>query len=318
MLELAMFRRFALIALSALAAAAQVKITREPDRIAVEINGKPFTALYYGPGKPYLHPLRAASGRIVTRMYPMEKIAGEPHDHPHHRGLWFSHGNVNGFDFWGNDPSQKGPKTGTISVEGTPGATSGKKSGTIRARFAWLDPSGKRLLTENRSMTFYAEPDVRTVDLDIELVASEPVTFGDTKEGTFAIRLAKWLEEPNEGGTATMLDADARKTEAQIWGKRSKWVDYSGHDGGEALGIAVFDHPSNPRHPTWWHARAYGLFAANIFGWHDFERDNSKNGELKLAAGEKLRFRYRVFIHPGDARSAGIEKRYADYCASVR
>ena len=310
-----MARSLAVFALAALPVLAQVKVTRAPDRVAVEIDGKQFTALYSGPGKPYLHPLRAASGRIVTRLYPMETVAGEPHDHPHHRGLWFSHGNVNGFDFWGNDPSQKGPKTGTIVVAGVPELKSGDKSGSISARFEWLDPARKKLLTESRTMTFYAGSDVRIIDLDIDLRADTKVTFGDTKEGTFAIRLAPWLEEPQEGGTALMIDAEGRKGEKEIWGKRSPWVDYSGSVDGEKLGIAIFDHPSNPRHPTWWHARGYGLFAANIFGWRDFERDKTKDGSLTLEPGKSLRFRYRVIIHPGDAESAGIAKRYQKYSA---
>lgn len=292
--------------LLALPLAAQVRIT-QPDagRIVVQINAQPFTTLYCGPetNKPYLHPLRAASGKIVTRGYPMENLPGEQHDHPHHRGLWFSHGDVNGFDFWANE--SRGGKSGRIVLVKVNRVSSGKKSGTIDANFAWRDPSGKELLTEARRMTFYAQPDTRTIDFDITLTSRERIVFGDTKEGTFAIRLAP--------GLIHMADAEGREGEKQIWGRRAEWVDYTGVVAGEPLGVAIFDHPSNPRHPTWWHARGYGLFAANIFGLHDFEHDRSKNGSLTLPPGEKLRFRYRVVIHPGDAPGAKLAQMYQGY-----
>ncbi len=302
-----------LLALGALPLAAQVTFTRAADRVDVSIDGKPATTLWFGPGKPYLHPLRAPSGRVVTRLYPMETVAGEPHDHPHHRGLWFSHGDVNGYDFWGNDPSQQGPKTGRIAVAEIVALKDGAKSGTLEARFDWLDPAGKRLLREQRTMTFRVEPQARVIDVEIELEPEGEVVFGDTTEGTFAIRLAPWLEAPGEGGTATMLDSEGRTGEAQIWGHRANWVDYSGEKDGEKLGVAILDHPSNPRHPTWWHARGYGLFAANIFGWRDFEHDKTKDGSLALEPGQSLRFRYRVIIHSGDARAANIAARYAEF-----
>jgi hypothetical protein len=300
--------------------AAQVRVTEHGvERISVEIDGRPFTDFFIGPetNKPYLHPLRSASGKVVTRGFPMENIAGETHDHPHHRGLWFSHGDVNGFDFWGNE--DRGGKFGRIVLAKVNGVSSGKDSGTIDASFIWQDPAGKPLLSEARRMTFYAGKDARIIDFDITLTAREKVTFGDTKEGVFAVRLASALEEPRPDApalpkrTGKMVDSEGRQGEKEIWGKRADWADFAGVVDGEALGIAIFDHPSNPRHPTWWHARAYGLFAANIFGLHDFEHDNSKNGSLTLAPGEALRFRYRVLIHSGDARSANIAQLYAQY-----
>jgi len=302
--------------------AAQVRITQHGiEYISVEIKDKPFTQFFIGPetNKPYLHPLRSASGKIVTRGYPMEDVPGESHDHPHHRGLWFSHGDVNGFDFWGNET--RGPKFGRIVLDKIDGVSSGKDSGAINATFDWRDPSGKLLLSEARRMTFYVQPKTRTIDFDITLTAREKVTFGDTKEGTFALRVASALEEPRSGApaqpvrTGHMVDSLGREGEKQVWGKRADWVDYYGVVDGEALGIAMFDHPSNPRHPTYWHVRSYGLFAANIFGLHDFENDKTRNGSLTLQAGETLRFRYRVVIHPGDVRSAHIDRLYEEYSA---
>lgn len=304
--------------------AAQVKLTQEPDRIRVEIDGKPFGALFFGSEapKPYLHPMRSASGKIVTRLYPMELADGEKRDHPHHRGLWFTHGDVNGYDYWANEPSQKGPKKGRIVLKKVLGTKSGKTSGTLDVAFDWLDPEGKPLLAETRKMTFYSDPALRTVDLDIRLTALEKAKFGDTKEGTFAIRLAPSLEEPHRGApetpkrTGKMVNAEGLEGEKDVWGKRSPWVDYFGEIEGEKLGIAILDHPGNPKHPTYWHSRSYGLFAANIFGEHDFLRDKTRDGSITLEPGKSLRFRYRVIIHPGDYRSAGIADLYKKYAAT--
>jgi hypothetical protein len=255
----------------------------------------------------------------VTRRYPMENVAGETHDHPHHRGLWFSHGDVNGYDFWANEPSQQGAKTGKIVLKNIGNVTGGKQSGVVEASFDWMSPQGKPLLSESRKMTFYAGPGRRIIDFDITLAALEKVTFGDTKEGTFAIRLAAELEEPTPQSlakpkrTGLMVDAEGRRGEPQVWGHRAKWVDYFGEVDGEKLGIAILDHPSNPRHPTYWHSRSYGLFAANIFGLHDFLNDKKANGSMTLEPHKSIRFRYRVIIHPGNLETANIAGAYQKF-----
>jgi len=249
----------------------------------------------------------------------MENVPGETHDHPHHRGLWFSHGNVNGFDFWSNEPSQHGGKNAKIVLKRVGKISGGKESGVIDASFDWVDPHGNALLAESRTMTFYAEPSRRMIDFDITLTPVEKITFGDTKEGTFAIRLAPQLEEPNKEAlptprrTGLMVDSEGRRGEPQVWGHRASWVDYAGEIDGEKLGIAILDHPANPRHPTYWHSRSYGLFAANIFGLHDFLNDKSADGSMTAEPGKAVRFRYRVIIHPGDYQSAGIAAEYAKY-----
>ncbi len=300
---------------------AQVNIERAEGRVSVTIDNKPFTTLFCGPdtGKPYLHPLRAPSGKIVTRLYPMVNVPGETHDHPHHRGLWFSHGNVNGYDFWANEPSERTAKTGKIVLRSIGRIAGGREAGAIEATFDWLDPQGKALLTESRKMTFYADPARRVIDFDLTLTANGKVTFGDTKEGTFAIRLAPSLEEPGKDSlpapkrTGLMVDSEGRRGEGQVWGRRASWVDYFGEIDGEKLGVAILDHPSNPRHPTYWHARGYGLFAANIFGWHDFLNDKTANGSMGLDAGRSIRFRYRVIIHSGGSESARIADEYEKF-----
>lgn len=318
-----MARWILILALTLMPLAAQVKFTKAPGRIAVEIDGKPFTEFYFGPDapKPYLHPLRAASGTIVTRRFPMEKIPGETTDHPHHRGLWFTHGDVNGIDFWVNEFGDKRPNVGRVVLNKLVSVKGGPKSGSISAVFDWVAPGGQVLLRENRLMTFYSHPTLRMVDFNLELTAVEKVKFGDTKEGTFAIRVTSGLEAPgpkvlpDPPRTGRMVDAEGREGEANVWGKRAPWVDVYGTVEGQPLGIAIFDHPANARFPTFWHCRAYGLCAANIFGAHDFMNDKTQDGSLTLEPGQKLRLRYRVVIHPGDPASARIADLYKAWAA---
>lgn len=298
-------------------AVAQVKVTQGSDRIMVDVDGKPFTALFTSASatKPYLHPLRAASGKIVSRVWPMEEKEGEAKDHIHHRGLWFSHGDVNGVDFWANDASQQKGKQGTIRTKRITDLKSGKKEGSVSAAFEWLTPAGKVLVNEARTMTFHSHPTLRIVDFDITLTSTEPAKFGDTKEGTFALRLAAPLDGKHTGKMTSSTGAVGEKA---VWGKAFPWVDYAGTLEGEALGVAILDHPSNPKHPTYWHSRDYGLFAANIFGERDFFRDKTRDGSLTLKPGETWRFRYRVVVHPGDAATAGIAKVYEEWVKKTK
>jgi Methane oxygenase PmoA len=293
-------------------AEAQVKFERLPDRIRVEIDGRPFTEFIFDAvnNKPYLYPIRSASGKIVSRHYPFEAVPGEDNEHPHHRGIWFTHGDVNSYDFWGSDASQKSPIQGRVLLTGNVSAEGGAKAGAIITDFHWLAPTGKTLLFEHRKTVFYSHPSLRMIDFDIELTAADsPVHFGDTKEGTFAVRVGAPLSEDHGG---TLVASDGRKSEKEIWGTRADWIDDYGTVEGDRLGVAIFDHPSNPRHPTYWHARAYGLLAANIFGLHDFV-DKSKDGGLTMSPGSTLRFRYRVVIHPGDTVTARIANLYKEF-----
>jgi hypothetical protein len=320
---------------SAALAAAQVKIAPGPEKIAVEIGGKPFGDFYVAGKditKPYLWPLRAASGTYVTRAFPMEKAADEtgfPVDHLHQRGMWMAHEVVTPastgikMDFWNNDPSyattpRKGAEKDTLGVmklKKPVEVKSGANQGTITAVFDWVDMKGERppVLTENRVMTFYQDPAMRIVDVDATLTALEKVTFGDSKDGFFGIRMRPVLQE--DKGTGRIRNADGLVTEKELWGKPSKWADYSGEVAGEKVGLAILDHPSNPHHPVRWHARAYGLFAANPFGLAVFTNDKSQSGAVTLEKGQSLRFRYRVVIHPGDAATAKIEEAWTKFAA---
>jgi hypothetical protein len=301
---------------------AQVKLARDGDRITVSVDGKPFTALYIAGAettKPYLHPVRAASGTIVTRQYPMEMVEGELRNEKHQRGVWFSHGDVNGFDFWDNEASYTTLNRGYIVLDRVIQLKDGLHAGSLEGAFNWVDPHHKPLISENRKMTFYSDAALRIIDFDITLKAIETVTFKDTKEGTFGVRLAAGLEGPTKNApalpkrTGVIVNSNGAEGEPNCWGKRANWVDVSGEVNNEKLGVAVFDNPENPRHPTYWHVRAYGLLAANIFGISAFERNPSLNGSKTLEPGETMRFRYRVVVHPGDAKSANIAELYDAY-----
>jgi hypothetical protein len=286
---------------------AQVRYT--PADGAITIDGKPFTTFHKGEevGKPYLAPVRSASGKIVTRGFPMEQIAGESRDHLHHTGLWFSFDDVNGNKLWENHPSYTKPKMGREVVRDI-----AWKDGVLTATIDWCDTEGKVLLTESRDMTFSGGAKLRTIDFRITLTAAQDVTFGDTKEGAFAIRLAEPFTE-RKGGR--MVDADGRATMKNVWGKRSNWVDYTAELDGERVGVAMFDHPENPRHPTYWHARDYGLFALNPFGQAAFD-EKLEESKWKLPKGDKLSFRWRVVIHPGDAETGNVADLYRVFSAS--
>jgi hypothetical protein len=290
---------------------AQVRMS--PDSIRIDIDGKPFTTFHYGDSaaKPFFAPLRSASGKIVTRRFPIEMVQGESRDHLHHRGLWFTYDDINGAKFWENDPSYANkPNKGRITVKS---ADWNEKTGTLNAVMDWKDKDGNLLLTETRKTVFQtADPKLRVMDFQITLTAAVDVKIGDTKEGAFAIRLAEEFTEKRGG---KIVNADGLVTMKQVWGKRSNWVDYTAELEGERLGVAIFDHPSNPGHPTRWHARDYGLFSLNPFGNKGFDETQPEN-ITTLAKGQKLTLKYRVVIHPGDAETGGVAALYKAYSAT--
>jgi len=319
----------------ALPLAGQVKITPSGGKVSVEIGGKPFTDFYMtGEAfnakvtKPYLWPLRAPSGTTITRSWPMEDVAEEAPekkatkngppamDHQHQRGLWFAHDNVNKLDFWNNEWSYFADlhrkNLGRINLKKGPEVKSGKDSGTIAATFEWTDMEGNNpVLTEQRVMTFYNDAKLRYFDVDLTLTAIAKVVFGDGKDGAFGIRLRPVLQE--DKGKSHITNAEGLVGEKALWGKPSDWCDYSGEIAGEKVGVAILDHPENPRHPVRWHARAYGLFAANPWGLAVFTNDKTQDGSMTVEPGQSVRYRYRVIIHPGDVKDADIAGQYSKY-----
>jgi hypothetical protein len=277
-------------------------------KVEILVDGQPFTTYYFeGYKKPIFFPLRTASGTIVTRGYPMiPDVPGETKDHPHHKGLWFTHGDVNGVDFW-----SESEKTGRILHRKFDVVKSDPKVGLLKSENDWVTPGGQVVLKEVREVRIHSQSGVRVMDFDLKLTAANgPVKFGDTKEGSFGIRLAQQFSD-KEGGR--MENSRGGVGQEGCWGKPAEWVDYSTKIEGETVGVAIFDHPSSFRHPTHWHARAYCLFAVNPFGLHDFYNDKTKDGSHTLSAGQSVTFRYRVYIHPGNTQEAKIADQYKAY-----
>jgi hypothetical protein len=307
--------RFSILLIFAAAATLPAQVQYNPADQSVTIDGKPFTVFHPGvdANKPYLSPLESADGKVVTRRFPMEKVEGESRDHLHHRGLWFSYDDVNGVKFWENDPSYTKGHIGKQVVTNTQWKGGGK-SGTLTATVEWRDPDGKTLIVETREMVFHTDPKLRIIDFNTTLKAAADVTFGDTKEGAFAIRLAEPFTEKKGG---VMVNADGKERMAKVWGQRSNWVDYSAMVDGEQLGVAIFDSPKNPRHPTYWHARDYGLFALDPFGRKAFD-ENQEESQWKLPKGDSLTFHWRVVIHPGNAETGHVADLYKTYAAEQK
>ena len=296
-----------------------VKIKRISDRVRVEIGGKLFTEYRFGGlPKPCLYPILDDEGVSYTRDYPFAKNPQEDPDHVWHRGAWFAHGDVNGHDFW-REIAEK--KTGTI-VHDTLIETSDGKTGLIRARNRWVAANGDVICTDETSIRIQRTDAGTIVDFDVTLIATHgPITIGDTEEGTMAVRVNEAIRvthgrnKDKRPGTGRLVNS---KVDVGIpaWGKRAEWCDYSGPLGdGRVIGIALFNHPQNHAHPTWWHARDYGLLSANPFGKHDFEKlkDQPRAGEVKLPAGGKLLLRYRMIFHRGDEKTARIAELYREY-----
>jgi hypothetical protein len=274
--------------------------------IAIELDGRLFSEYRTDVGaKPFLYPLIGPTASSYTRAYPMETLASEDRDHPHQRSFWFTHGKVNGIDFWSEQEVH-----GAIKETARKSIVSGPTLGRLCTSDDWIGPDGRKVCADERVLTFYKLRNARVIDFEIVLKAtSGPVTFGDTKEGMFGLRVASSMDVDRKRG-GRIINAEGL-VDGQAWGKESPWVDYSGPVDGKTVGIAILNHPRSFRYPTTWHVRTYGLFAANPFGWHDFGL--SKPGDYTLPAGNKLWFGYRVILHEGDASSARIADAFDRY-----
>ena len=298
------------------APAGGVKLTEKDDRITVEVNGKLFTEYRFKePQRPFFYPVVGPTGVPVIRHWPVaEGSPDEERDHPHHKSLWYTHGAINGVDFWSDG---KGKIVHDKFVE----VSSGPKVGVITAQNKYVAPDGKVVCTDTRTHRFYNTPDGQIMDFEVTIHASNgEVKMGDTKEGSMAIRLAptmqpvptKAMKARGEAAKGHIVNSEGQ-TDGATWGKRADWCDYYGPVSGEVVGVAIFDHPSNPRHPTWWHVRDYGLFAVNPFGIHDFEKKPAGTGDLVIPAGESVTFKYRFYFHKGDDKQGKVADRYTEY-----
>jgi len=298
----------AIVSLLSLSSAFAAELTVEdtPGGVAVKIDGQPFAEYLTKSGsKSIVWPIYGPTGKLMTRSWPMDdKVASEKdRDHIHQRSLWFTHGDVNGIDFWSEG---KGRIEHREFVK-----KSGGEEAVIVTKNDWVSPEGKKVLEDERTFTFGGDKDARWIDVNVALTASEgPVVFGDTKEGSFGVRVPSSVRvESLKGGK--IINSDGKQNLA-AWGKPAAWVDYHGPIDNETLGIAILNHPSSFRYPTHWHVRTYGLFAANPFGLSDFTNGAEKGG-YTLPAGASMRLRYRVLLHKGDEREGRVAEAFSAY-----
>lgn len=283
----------------------------EPEEMRVEIGDKEikvfsgaFHVLSYrfrDVVKPYVYPLNAPNGIGLTE--------DGPRDHVHHRSLWVAHGDVNGVDIW----SEMG-NHGYIKHASFTKVSGGACYAAIGCANDWTDASGRRILYEERLMRIWNIPSGEwVVDFSVRLSARYgDVLLGDTKEGGIvSLRVAPTMTVAGGGGRIT--NSWGGVNEEEVWGRRAFWCDYSGRLGGEIFGISVFDWPGNPRSPTYWHARNYGLMAANIFGLSYFVGAPRGAGNYMLDRGRMLEFRYRLYVHRGFPEEALVKEKYIDF-----
>lgn len=298
-------------------------ITRENDRkLDVLIDNQLFTSFCWPDNvyKPILYPLISSGGSEITRGFPLKPRAGERNDHIHQVGIWFNYGNVNGIDFWGNGyQGRKEPEGGVIKHVRFDHLSSNNGEGSFVSVENWVTPSGQKLITEKSEYHFIARGTIRIIDRITNLTAGDTaVLFKDTKEGMLGIRVARQLELPsrepvilldNQGNP--LAEADTMNTGVSgnytssegitgdaVWGTRARWMNLTGVIGNEKISVIVCDHHKNPGYPTYWHARGYGLFAANPLGWSDFTKGKEIFG-FTIGAKSSVKFRYRIIINSG-------------------
>lgn len=316
----------ALLAAGTGVAAAQVRVAADEAhrRVDVTIDGKPFTS-YVWPAslkKPVLYPLINADGVTVTRGYPLAPLPNERVDHPHHAGMWFNYGNANGFDFWNNSDAIKPEdraKYGTIRFARIVSSKGGANRGELVVDSIWQTGAGNDILKERTKYVFLKRKGARVIDTEVTLEALDRVVFNDDKEGLLGIRVASWLESPEEKG-GIFMDANGKPTKVDavpnstatgvyetsegvkgpaVWSTRGRWCTLTGtqpaSDGGKTVSIGIVDEPKNPGYPTYWHARGYGLFAANPLGASIFDTKAPKFA-YAIEKGKSATFKYRVLL----------------------
>jgi hypothetical protein len=296
---------------------------REPEqRVDVVIGGKLVTSYCWPENvyKPVLYPVKTLSGTEITRGFPLRPREGERNDHIHQIGSWLNYGNVNGFDFWGNGSTgEKSKNGGVIKHLGIEQVKGGDGEGVLSVKAAWLDPSGKVLLDEQTEFHFIVDGQSYLIDRITTLTAgNQTISMKDTKEGMFAIRVARQLELPSNedvplldaqgkpGSEKALSNKDVRGnyrssegiTGEAVWGTRAKWMELSGTINNEKVSVVICDHPKNPSYPTYWHARGYGLFSANPLGAGDFTK-GKEIVNFSIPAGKSVSFRYRTIITCG-------------------
>jgi hypothetical protein len=302
-----------------------VQITKDPkeNKLNVNIGGQPFTTFFYPDTleKPVLYPIRAANGTVVTRGYPLNPQPGDPTDHPHHIGLWLNYENVNGLDFWNNSfaiAQDKKSHYGWIKTDRITETKNGS-TGVIAYHANWTNQNNDVLLEENTRYEFSGSEHERIIDRITTLTANTEVKFNDAKDGMLGLRVAHAMEIPakvdkkytDDKGNVTVVKSNADsiangtyitsegKAGDSAWSTRGVWCKMYGKMGNDSISIVIIDHPRNPNYPTFWHARGYGLFAANPLGEKVFTNGKSEKN-LTLKKGESVTFRYRIVVDNGN------------------
>lgn len=312
---------------------AAVKLVRNEaqQRVDVLVDGQPFTSYRWSGDvkKPVLFPLRADGGGVITRGWPLEPRPGEATDHRHHVGFWFNYGDVNGVDFWGHsqagppDPAKKPPTKpstkGTVVHRQIRWMRDAGGRGELGVGADWVGPDGKTLLREQTSYVFSGARGRRVVERATTLTAVDgPVDLPDNKEGTLGLRLGRELEHPGEKnpkGTGRYRSSEGIEGEA-VWGTRGRWMMLTGSLAeGAPITVAILDHDRNPGYPTYWHARPWGLFAANPLGQKALSKGKETLG-FKLGQGQSATFSYRLLILSRHATPAQIEAEHAAFIAA--
>jgi len=312
----------------------EFKNNEKDKKVEVFVDGKLFTAFIYPDDmeKQTLYPIYSASGKIITRGYPIAPRPFERTDHPHHVGLWFNFGDVNGLDFWNNSfaikPEDK-PNYGSVKFKKI--VSEDPAEGKLVTQSDWVDIDGDVLMNEETTFIFSGEKNLRTIERTAKLTAVQQVTFNECKEGMLGMRLDRAFEEPSKK-PEKFLDANGNVTEVpalnnkgvngvyrnankdtgdDVWGKRSPWVALRADKDGEIITIVEIDNQKNPNYPAWSHARGYGLFATNNLGGRNFDK-NADPVKLVLNPGETIVFKYKVVIG-GDLSDAEISKMANDF-----
>lgn len=332
---------FALVVFTPFARAADaVSITKGDGVIEFKVNGNVVSRYHVAPAvvKPYLWPIIAPNGAAVTRSWPMEAPKpGETTDHPHQKSAWFCHGDVipegldlktktldkggKGVDFWSESVKDGQKRHGRIVVTkvGEPKQVAPNHA-SITTWNDWVSPDGVKVMDEERTLHLIALPQGRLYVWDIDLHAGvAPITFGDTKEGSFGVRVNDVIRLANKDGNGVVTNAKGTSAKAPmkeplpVWGYISDWNDYSGTIDGKTAGIAVFDDPKNPR-PAW-HTRAYGLMAANPFGRAHaaFPDTKTVTEPVKIAKDGHLKLRYGIYAHDGDVAAGKVAETYETF-----